>query len=107
VCSRAISASYYDHVVALCRTAGFTPRIVTESNELFSLLQLVRAGVGVALVPSAAASMRVPGVRFKDVRLPQAAWDIALTWRKHSERTALVEGFVRVARQVYEGRSGR
>jgi DNA-binding transcriptional LysR family regulator len=107
VCSRAVSASYYDHVVACCHTAGFAPRIVTETNDLFSLLQLVRAGVGVALAPTAVAAMRVPGVRLKEVRLAQAAWDIALVWRRQRERAALVEAFVRVARQVYEERGRR
>jgi DNA-binding transcriptional LysR family regulator len=98
-CSRAVSASYYDHVVALCRAAGFAPRIVTETNDLFSLLQLVRAGVGVALVPSAAAAMRVPGVRLKKVVEPAAAWDIALARRKQ-DSGPLVDAFVRVAREV-------
>ena len=97
VCSRAISASYYHHVVALCRTAGFAPRIVTETNELFSLLQLVRAGIGVALVPSASAAMRVPGVRFKAVRQKEAAWDIGLAWRKGPEKSPLLEAFLRTA----------
>jgi DNA-binding transcriptional LysR family regulator len=104
-CPRTISASYYDHVVALCRSAGFTPRIVTETNELFSLLQLVRAGIGAALVPSAAAVMRVPGVRFKETGLPEAAWDVALVWKKGAERNLLVEAFAAVARQVYAARS--
>src|SRR5688572_10508780 len=67
-CSDVISASYYAHVLALCQSAGFAPRVVAETNELFSLLQLVRAGLGVALVPSAAAAMRVPGVRFEALR---------------------------------------
>jgi DNA-binding transcriptional LysR family regulator len=99
VCSRSVSASYYDHVVALCRAAGFAPRIVTEINDLFSLLQLVRAGVGVALVPSAASAMRVPGVRLEKVALADAAWDIALA-RRREDRGPLVDAFVRVAREV-------
>jgi DNA-binding transcriptional LysR family regulator len=104
-CSRSISASYYDHVVALCRTAGFTPRIVTETNELFSLLQLVRAGIGAALVPSAAAVMRVPGVRFKEVGLPEAAWDIGLVWKRGLEPNLIALAFAKVARQVYASRA--
>jgi DNA-binding transcriptional LysR family regulator len=103
VCSRTVSTSYYDHVGALCRSAGFTPRIVTETNDVFSQLHLVRAGIGVALVPSAATSMRVPGVRIKTIRLREARWDIAMVWRKQREPAPLVEAFVRVARQVYAG----
>ena len=100
VCSRSVSASYYDHVLALCRAAGFTPRIAAETNDLFSLLQLVRAGVGVALVPSTAAGMRVPGVRLRKTRLAAAAWDIGLVWRRSSERRLLVEAFVTTARRA-------
>ena len=100
VCSRAASASYYDYVVSLCAAAGFAPRIVAESNELFSLLQLVRGGVGVALVPSAAAAMRVPGVRLEELRLPQASWDILLARRRPSDPSPLVDGFVRVVREA-------
>jgi DNA-binding transcriptional LysR family regulator len=99
VCSRTVSASYYDHVVGLCRTAGFAPRIVAETSELFSLLQLVRAGIGVALVPSAAAAMRVPGVRFKAVRQRQASWEIGLLWRKGPERPPLLDAFLDTARE--------
>jgi DNA-binding transcriptional LysR family regulator len=105
VCSRAISASYYDHVIALCRTAGFAPRIVTETNELFSLLQLVRAGIGVALVPSASAAMHVPGVRFKAVRQKEAAWDIGLAWRKGPQKSPLLEAFLDTALEVFGDRS--
>lgn len=98
VCSRAVSASYYDHVGALCRAAGFTPRVAAETNDVFSQLQLVRAGIAVALVPSTAASMRVPGVRFKPLRTPQARWDIALAWRRQRAPDPLVEAFVLAAR---------
>jgi DNA-binding transcriptional LysR family regulator len=104
VCSRSVSASYYDHVVALCRAAGFAPRIVTETNDLFSLLQLVRAGVGVALVPSAAAAMRVRGVRLRKVALAAAAWDIALA-RRRQDPGPLVDAFVRVAREAAQASS--
>ncbi len=99
VCSRSVSASYYDHVMALCRAAGFAPRVVAEISDLFSLLQLVRAGVGVALVPSAAAAMRLPGVRLKEVDHPAAAWKIDLA-RRRRDHGPLVDAFVRVAREI-------
>ena len=106
-CSDVISASYYAHVLALCRSAGFEPRIVAETNELFSLLQLVRAGLGVALVPSAASAMRVPGVRFEDIRAAgpvTPAWNIGLAWSREAPRGPLVAAFSRVALEVYAGR---
>jgi DNA-binding transcriptional LysR family regulator len=77
---------------------------VAEISDLFSLLQLVRAGVGAALVPSAAAAMRVPGVRMKRLDLVAAAWDIDLA-RKKQDKGPLVDAFVRVAREVSSERA--
>jgi DNA-binding transcriptional LysR family regulator len=94
IISRARSASFYDHVLSVCAAAGFTPRIVQEADELFTVVSLVRAGLGVALVPRSAALMRLPGVRFHELGLPQAAWNIALAWHRDSDRVPLVRRFL-------------
>ena len=73
--------------------------MVTETNEFFSLLQLVRAGIGFALVPASVSFMRVPGVCYSRVKDPAAAWTISLTFRTRP-RQALIDGFVAVAQQV-------
>ena len=99
VMSRSLSASLFDHVVRTCRTAGFSPRIVQEASELFTVLNLVRAGVGVSLVPRAVSLMRVPGVRLMDTSLAEAKWKIGLAWRKLDESDPLVRNFVNLARQ--------
>lgn len=93
IITRARSASFYDHALSICAAAGFAPRIVQEANELFTVLSLVRAGLGVSLVPRSAALMRLSGVRFRELPLPAAAWDIALAWRRDSPRLPLVSRF--------------
>ena len=99
VISRSVSVSLFDHVVRTCRTAGFSPRIVQEAGELFTVLNLVRAGVGVSLVPRAVSLMRVPGVRLMDTNLAEAKWKIGLAWRKLDQSDPLVRNFVSLARQ--------
>jgi DNA-binding transcriptional LysR family regulator len=94
IISRSRSASFYDHVLSVCAAAGFAPRIVQEANELFTVVSLVRAGLGVALVPRSAALMRLPGVRYRELGLPQAAWNIALAWHRDSHRVPLVKRFL-------------
>ena len=79
--ARSTSASFHDHVIAVCQAAGFAPNIVQETNELFTMLMLVRAGMGVALAPSSAALRKPPDVRFRELSMPEAVWDIALAWR--------------------------
>jgi DNA-binding transcriptional LysR family regulator len=92
--SRARSASFYDHALSVCAAAGFAPRIVQETDELFTAISLVRAGLGVSLVPRSAALMRLPGVRFRELTLPVAAWNIAIAWHRDSDGEPLVRRFV-------------
>jgi len=97
---RATSATLHDHVLGLCRRAGFTPMIVQEASELFTILNLVRAGLGVSLVPSAARRMGVPGVRFHDLGLPEAKWRIGIALNRFSDKTELISRFVGTMRAV-------
>jgi len=93
IIARSRSSSFYDHALGLCAAAGFSPRIVQEAHELFTVLSLVGAGLGVSLVPRSAALMRLPGVRFRALAQPEAAWDIALAWHRDSDANPLVRRF--------------
>jgi len=94
IIARTRSASFYDHALSVCAAAGFAPRIVQEASELYTVLSLVRAGLGVSLVPRSAALMRLRGVRFRDLTTPKAAWNIAVAWRRDSNAAPLVRRFV-------------
>ena len=94
IISRDRSASFYDHVLSVCAAAGFAPRIVQEASELLTVVSLVRAGLGVALVPRSTALMRLPGVRFHELDVPEAAWNIALAWHRDSDSVPLVQRFI-------------
>jgi DNA-binding transcriptional LysR family regulator len=94
IISRTRSASFYDHALGVCAAAGFAPRIVQEAGELFTVLSLVRAGLGVSLVPRSAALMRLPGVRFRELTISKAAWNIALAWHRDSDDVPIVKRFV-------------
>lgn len=79
---RADSASFYDHVLRTCHAAGFTPQIVQETDVFFTALNLVRAGLGVSIAPSAIQLMRVPQIRFAETKIPEAAWSIGIAWSR-------------------------
>ncbi len=95
--ARSTSASYHDQVIAVCHEAGFSPRIVQDANELFTMLMLVRAGMGVALVPRAAASRTPDGVVFRQLASPAAAWDIGVAWNATRAAEPLLKAFLRFA----------
>jgi DNA-binding transcriptional LysR family regulator len=92
--ARTTSASFHDHVIAVCRAAGFVPNIVQETSELFTMLMLVRAGMGIALAPTSAASRKPQGVRFKKLSAPEAAWDIGLAWSAARASEPVIKAFI-------------
>ena len=98
IITRSRSASFYDHALSVCAAAGFAPRIVQEANELFTVLSLVGAGLGVSLVPRSAALMQLPGIRFRELTLPEAAWNIGVAWHRDAGADPLVQRFVETVR---------
>jgi DNA-binding transcriptional LysR family regulator len=93
---RSVSETFHDHVLNLCRRAGFTPHVVQEASEMFTILNLVRAGLGVSLVPSSAVRIKVPGVRFHELRMKEAVWRIGIAWNRSSEKRALISRWVNI-----------
>lgn len=97
---RSTSETFHDHALAVCRYAGFAPRIVQQATELYTILNLVRAGLGVSLVASAVVRMHVPGIRFHELNMPEAEWEIGVTWNKRSEKLELIAKFAAVLKEI-------
>jgi DNA-binding transcriptional LysR family regulator len=92
---RGISPAYSDAMVAACRAAGFTPRVVREVGSAMAQLGFVAAGLGVALVSAGMARLRPPGVAFRELEGPIHAVGVALAWNaeRESEATRLALDF--------------
>ena len=89
----AVSPTFHEHVLAVCRQAGFTPRVVQEAGEIFTILNLVRAGLGVSLIPRSAFRMNVPGVSYHELGDVGAEWQIGPIWSRATEKLALISNF--------------
>ncbi|WP_270935934.1 LysR family transcriptional regulator [Falsiroseomonas oryzae] len=99
---RGISPAYSDAMVAACRAAGFTPRVVREVGSAMAQLGFVAAGLGVALVSAGMARLRPPGVAFRELEGPVHAVGVALAWNaeRESEVTRLALDF---AEMIFPG----
>lgn len=75
-----------------CRDAGFTPRVVQEAGETSTLLSLVAAGMGIALVPMTSRMFTFQGIVFRPVANAPSV-DLAVAWRA-GEETPLVRRFL-------------
>ncbi len=93
---RARSPSFFDALMGLCRTAGFTPRIVQEA-PMMDLMSLVMAGFGVAIVPESLRQIGTKGLSFRPLTgAPRA--DLLLV-RRRDDATPAVARFLEVARK--------
>jgi DNA-binding transcriptional LysR family regulator len=107
---RAQGIGFYNHLVSLCRQAGFSPRVVQEAGQMQTILSLVAAGIGIALVPDSVQNLRQHDVIYKSLRERMAfETGIAMIWRE-DDHSALIESFVSVVRTSVKTRqknSGR
>ncbi|GGF15212.1 LysR family transcriptional regulator [Aliidongia dinghuensis] len=85
----------YDAIVAACGQAGFSPLIVQEAPQLASTVNLVAAGVGIALVPASMRRIRAPGVAYVQLSAPVPVASLALVQGPDLLMTTAVRNFIR------------
>lgn len=70
---------------ALCRKAGFSPRISQEAIQVQTLVSLVASGLGVALVPGVTRAYSTPHVKLVDLLDADAHDALALSLVAHRD----------------------
>lgn len=89
---------FHGQVLAVCRRAGFTPRVAQEARENPTIVGLVAAGLGVALLPGSMELMGLAGVAYRPLADAQAVSDM---WLVHRDPPDAAEAaFVGIAREA-------
>ncbi len=79
---RQLSPSLHDHVLALCASQGVYPTVIQEASEFPTILALVAAGLGVALIPESALRTRFEDIKTVRMSAREAAWQVGVAWRE-------------------------
>ena len=88
----------FDAIIATCRRAKFSPNIVDTPRLWQSVLTMVEAGEGIALVPACVHHLRSNGVSFRALAAKKCQVDVVLAWRQ-SDPDAIRDGFVNLLRK--------
>jgi DNA-binding transcriptional LysR family regulator len=90
-----------DMLQGVCRRAGFEPRIGFEAGHLASLIGLVLAGVGIAVVPRMAAGVEGRRVRVRD---SHANRELGVIWRHGQSLAPAARVFLDLLRRSADSR---
>lgn len=82
----------YRETVELCRRAGVDHRVAHIAQGTTTVLSLVAAGSGVAVVPSGARAVQWQGVRYRQLQDAPIV-ELAIAWRRE-ERSQLLANFI-------------
>jgi DNA-binding transcriptional LysR family regulator len=79
---RRIAPAFHDAIVGCFRDAGLTPRIGQEAIQMQTIVGLVSAGMGIALVPQSVSNLKRPGVEYKSLSNKTVSVETGLAWRR-------------------------
>lgn len=95
---RSLAPGLYDPIVSLCLQAGFSPIAGQEAIQMQTIISLVAAEMGVAIVPASMQNFQRTGVVYKHLQEPTCMVAIALIWR--NTPTPAVQRFLQTARDL-------
>jgi DNA-binding transcriptional LysR family regulator len=98
---RSMAAQTYDSVIEACRTAGFSPHVVQEADSSQTIIGLVAAGVGVAVLASSYSARSGEDVVFLPIAGSEST--LHLAWRS-DDASAARDNVIAIAHHVAAAR---
>ncbi len=95
---RPIAPALHDAILACFRAAGVTPVIGQEAIQMQTIVGLVSAGMGLALVPQSVSNLMRPGVEYRALHDPTPTVETGLAWRRDNPSPVL-QGFLELLRK--------
>lgn len=83
-------------VLDLCREAGFEPKTALQAREGSTIIGLVAAGCGIAILPESFNAIRIKGVSYLPIADRAAKTQLVLA-RHSADRSPLVDSFIELA----------
>jgi DNA-binding transcriptional LysR family regulator len=98
---RRLAPGFYDIIMGCYGAAGLTPRIGQEAIQMQTIVSLVSAGMGVALVPQSLRNLRRTGVVYRPLaesgQRTGPVVETGLVWRA-AEVSPVLAGFIDIVR---------
>jgi DNA-binding transcriptional LysR family regulator len=94
---RPIAPALHDAILGCFQAAGVTPEIGQEAIQMQTIVGLVSAGMGLALVPQSVSNLMRPGVEYRALHDATPQVETGLAWRRDNTSPVL-QGFLELLR---------
>ncbi|MGI4814113.1 MAG: LysR family transcriptional regulator [Janthinobacterium lividum] len=96
---RRLAPAFHDLITGSYTQAGLVPRIAQEAIQMQTIVSLVSAGLGIALVPRSLKNLRRTGVVYRPLAGALPAVETGVVWRS-DDASPVLRGFLDVAEQT-------
>jgi DNA-binding transcriptional LysR family regulator len=96
---RSLAPGLYDPIISLCQQAEFSPIVVQEATQMQTIVSLVAAEIGIAIVPASMQHLQRTGVVYRSIqgKTPEVA--IALFWQR-DHQSPVLKKFLATAKEA-------
>jgi DNA-binding transcriptional LysR family regulator len=99
--SRSSDPGLHDSIITACKGAGFNPHITYETDDVYTGLRIVAAGLGVSLLP-ALRHFQQPGVILRHLQSPAPQIEMAVAYSDDNP-SQLLQHFLGVLHDIADG----
>jgi DNA-binding transcriptional LysR family regulator len=96
---RKSAPALYDAILSCFHEAGLSPDVKQEAIQMQTIVSLVSAGMGLALVPQSVSNLMRPGVEYRALAGPTPLVELGLAWRRDNASPVL-RGFLELLRKT-------
>lgn len=99
---RSEGKGYHDFMMNLCYQSGFLPKVIQEAQDLQTVISLVGAGMGIALLPSPIQFFKNDTIVYRPInhsKQKNRLIPIAVAWNKVNKSTVL-KSFIQMINQT-------
>lgn len=97
---RHLGSGLYEQIVSLCQQGNFSPKVTQEAIQMQTIIGLVSARMGIAIVPSSLQNLQRTGVVYRNFEEKTPLVETAVVWREENITPVLRE-FLQVVQSVY------
>lgn len=84
-----MGASFHNLILDFCGQHGFQPQIVQEAVQMYTIVNLVAAGIGISIVPSSVSVFQRSDVVFRSFQEESPSIPLYAAWKTGTHETVL------------------